>query len=102
MILETVDILRIYEFYQKCRYATKTQISLGPKKYRYAGETKSLELQKNATISSVPAVQPNFSRLPHIVITFYDMTAFIPMILRSPIRFRTFFARQGCSSFGSG
>jgi hypothetical protein len=30
--------LRIYVFYQKCRYAKKTQISLDPKKYRYVGD----------------------------------------------------------------
>jgi hypothetical protein len=29
--------LRISEIFQKHRYATKTQISLGPKKYRYVG-----------------------------------------------------------------
>ena len=37
-IVETGDILRIYVFYQKYRYAKKTQISLDLKKYRYVGE----------------------------------------------------------------
>jgi hypothetical protein len=31
------DTLRIYVFLQNYRYATKTQISLDPKKYRYVG-----------------------------------------------------------------
>ena len=34
--------MRIAKLCPNCRYATKTQISLDPKKYRYVGEISSL------------------------------------------------------------
>jgi hypothetical protein len=43
-LLQNKDILRIYVFYQKCRYAKKTQISLDPKKYRYVGDICTFEM----------------------------------------------------------
>jgi hypothetical protein len=42
-----LDILRVSEIYQNCRYAKKTPISLGLKKYRYFGDTTGFGVQNN-------------------------------------------------------
>jgi hypothetical protein len=51
-LLQNKDILRIYVFYQKCRYAKKTQISLDPKKYRYVGDITGFGTTKKSELSS--------------------------------------------------
>jgi hypothetical protein len=48
--------LRIPEKYQKYRYAKKTQISLGSKKYRYVGDSAGFARDVETTKSDIGSI----------------------------------------------
>jgi hypothetical protein len=48
--------MRVSVFYQKCRYAKKTQISLNPKKYRYVGVIAGLAKDGETTIFGIASI----------------------------------------------
>jgi hypothetical protein len=65
-------LMRVPEKYQKYRYAKKTQISLGPKKYRYVGDICSVKDKKCRAPAGSDLVIDSFSECRY----FFGVLAF--------------------------